>query len=63
MNRSIRAIMLASLFCFLVVGCSSNEPTNIVKDASQEEIDNYNKLIEQAEKEMQGDGDVGDLED
>lgn len=64
MNHSIRPLMLfVALFCFLAVGCSSNEPTNITKNASQEEIDNYNKLIEQAEKEMEGDGDVGDLDD
>lgn len=66
MNRSIRPIMLAILpllFCFLIVGCSSNETSNIVENASQEEIDNYNKLIEQAEKEMQGDGEVEELDD
>lgn len=63
MNRSIRPIMLAMLFCFLIVGCSSDEPSNMVENASQEEIDNYNKLIEQAENEMQGDGEVEELED
>jgi hypothetical protein len=63
MNRSIRPTLLAILFSFVIIGCSSNEPRNITSDASQEEIDNYNELIEQAEKEMQGDGEVEDLED
>lgn len=62
MNHSIRPLLLLSLFCFLIVGCSA-EPSNVTGNASQEELDNYNKLIEQAEKEMQGDGEVDELKE
>jgi len=61
MNPSIRFYVLSLLSCFLFAGCSSSEPQNVAETASQEEIDNYNALIEQAEQEMQGDGEVDDL--
>ncbi|QEG00477.1 hypothetical protein Mal15_45470 [Stieleria maiorica] len=62
MNRFIRPTMVVVLLCCLITGCSDG-PQNITQNASQEEIDNYNALIEQAEKEMQGDGEVEDLEE
>ncbi|MGB7344047.1 MAG: hypothetical protein WBD20_07525 [Pirellulaceae bacterium] len=62
MNHSIRALMFVMLALFVVVGCSDGNG-NVTENASQEELDNYNKLIEQAEKEMQGDGEVEDLKE
>ena len=50
--------MLIVLGGFLSLGCSSGETRNITGNASQAEIDNYNKLLEQADKEMEGDGEI-----
>ena len=63
MNRSLQVLAFAVLLPILAVGCSSSEPQNITANASQEEIDNYNKLIEAAENEMKGDGEVEELKD
>ena len=58
MNNPTRLLMLIVLGGFLSLGCSSGETRNITGNASQAEIDNYNKLLEQADKEMEGDGEI-----
>ena len=39
--------IIASLVLAITVGCSSSTARNIASDASQEEIDSYNQMIEQ----------------
>ena len=42
---------LVCLFLFiLAIGCSSSEPRSVVDSASQEQIDDYNALIEKEAK-------------
>jgi hypothetical protein len=43
--------VLICLFLFtLAIGCSSSEPRSVVDGASQEQIDEYNALIEKEAK-------------
>ena len=66
-NTMIRSKTLAFsccvLGCLLILGCSTSEPTNVAGNASQAEIDNYNKLIQQAENDLSGDSEQKDFED
>lgn len=52
MKRSFCTLVLV-LPLFFLVGCGSSEPTNMVNDASQEELDNYEKLIAEANSEIE----------
>lgn len=63
MIRSIPALLLVTLFCFLTVGCGTAENGNVTQNASQQDIDDYNALIKQAEDEMSGDADMEKFKD
>ena len=63
MKHIFRALLFAVMACFLTTGCSDGELQNVAGNASQEDLDNYNALLEQAEKEMEGDGEVEDLKE
>lgn len=63
MNRFIQTLAFATMLCSLTLGCSSGDNSNVTQNASQQEIDDYNALIEQAQKEMSGDGDMDKFKD
>jgi PBP1b-binding outer membrane lipoprotein LpoB len=55
-------VSIAILFAaFLVVGCSSSEPSNMVKDADQAAIDAYDAQIAENDKAV-GDYSEKDLD-
>lgn len=54
----MKYVFVAAILCLGLVGCSS-EPTNVVGNASDEEIANYNKLIADANKDLGSDDDSG----
>lgn len=46
---------LLLLGCLFLVGCGSSGPSNIVKDADQEALAEYEKAMEEADKMAAGD--------
>ena len=48
---------LMIVFCLLIAGCSSSEPSNIVKDADQKAMEEYEKAIAEADAMAAGDTD------
>ncbi|TWT83183.1 hypothetical protein CA13_46460 [Planctomycetes bacterium CA13] len=53
------AIALLACLPFAVAGCSSSTPSNVAADASQEDLDNYQKWLDQAEGDLSGDEESG----
>ncbi|TWT81517.1 hypothetical protein CA13_29700 [Planctomycetes bacterium CA13] len=54
------ALALAVPMCVLV-GCSSSATTNITEGASQEDLDNYERLIAEAEGDLAADEESNQL--
>ncbi len=50
-------LLLAFLMLLSTAGCSSESTRNISTDASQEQIDNYNRLIEEEAAKVSGNPD------
>ncbi|MCO8121350.1 hypothetical protein NHH03_06345 [Stieleria sp. TO1_6] len=48
------------LFCLVVAGCGSSEPSNIVGNADQEAIDAYEAALAEADKMQAADTDFKD---
>ncbi len=59
----MKYIVLASclfLVGFSVVGCGSSDPTNVVTDANQAALDEYEKALADADRMAAGDKDFKD---
>ena len=54
-------IFLVAMPVFALSGCGDSGPKNIVKDATQEELDNYDKLMAEAESDLASDEESGSL--
>ncbi|TWT80883.1 hypothetical protein CA13_23290 [Planctomycetes bacterium CA13] len=39
--------------CMAVAGCGTSAPTNTVENASQSDIDKYNEMLEESQKDAQ----------
>ena len=54
-------LLIALFLLLLPVGCSSSETKNIATDASQEELDRYNELIEKEAKQVSESAEEDDI--
>ncbi|EMI55741.1 hypothetical protein RSSM_02833 [Rhodopirellula sallentina SM41] len=43
----------------VAIGCSSSEPTSVADGLSQEQIDDYNALVEEEARRAADAGDIG----
>lgn len=62
MKHSFRKFAIA-LPLLILTGCPSSTPTNMVSDASQEELDNYDRLIAEANSDVTAADEAGDLDE
>jgi hypothetical protein len=53
MKTALLTLVFGFSLCFFT-GCGESS-TNIIEDASQEDLDNYDKLIEAANNDLAGD--------
>ncbi|MFG0287643.1 MAG: hypothetical protein ACF8CQ_05700 [Rhodopirellula sp. JB044] len=55
---SLRTVLCTLVFS-VAIGCSSSEPTSVADGLSQEQIDDYNALVEAEARRAADAGDIG----
>ena len=51
-SKTLCSALFASLLATAAVGCDSGENTNVMENAEQSKIDEYNQMMEEEQKAM-----------